>query len=448
MAITTEIISAINQICAERGIDKEEVIVSLEQGILKAYLYEINREEADNVKVEMNRETGEIKVLVQKEVVKRVTDDTVQISDKNARLFAKKVKVGDKIEIEIPFEQFGRIAAQVAKQVLIQGVREKEKDAIIREYKDQVGNIFSALMQRMHKDSAIFEIGKAIAFMPRENQVPGEFYKSGDRYKVLLMSIEDNDQGKHLIVDRASSKFLNTLFAMEVPEIESGVIEIVECAREAGSRSKVAVKSNQEGIDPIGSCVGQKGVRIASVMDELGLEKIDIIEWSPKIEQFVANALSPAKVESVKIIEEKDELGSKIRVAKVKVNADQLSLAIGRDGQNVRLAYKLVGMKIDIEGKGELPIKEKETVLEESKVSIEEGKETEKIENDKVEEAVVEVSATEEKPAEEAVKNVDVQAEKIADDSNLKAEKASKNADSKKEKKDSVKKTKTKTKKK
>ncbi len=350
MAITTEIIAAINQICAERGIDKDEVMSSLEEGMLKAYLAEIDREEAQNVKVHMDRETGNIKMLVQREVVARRTDPHTQITLKEAKAIAPDVKKGDILETEIPFERFGRIAAQVAKQVLMQGVREHEKEAILKEYKDKVGEIFSALMQRMQRDRVVFEIGKATAYMPKENQVPGEFYKSGNRYKVLLKEIEDSELGKFLIVDRSSADFLKALFRMEVPEIESGAIEIVAVAREAGSRSKVAVKSNQEGIDPIGSCVGQKGVRIASIMDELGLEKIDIIEWHEEIEKFVENALNPAKVESVKIVEEKDEeTGKKIRVAKVSVPEDQLSLAIGRDGQNVRLAYKLVGMKIDIE---------------------------------------------------------------------------------------------------
>lgn len=349
MAVTTEIIAAINQICAERGIDKEEVFVALEEGMLKAYLFEIEKEQAENVSVQIDREIGQIRMLVRKTVKTKVSDSDTEISLKEAKKIASNVKKGDIIETEIPFEKFGRIAAQVAKQVLMQGVREKEKEAILKEYTDKVGQIFSALMQRMQKDRAVFEIGKATAYMPKENQVPTEFYKAGDRYKVLLKTIEDSDQGKYLVVDRASADFLKALFIMEVPEIESGVIEIKAIAREAGSRSKVAVKSNQEGIDPIGSCVGQKGVRITAIMDELGMEKVDIIEWDDNAQEFIKKALSPAKVDSVKIVEEKDDEGKKIRVAKVQVPEDQLSLAIGRDGQNVRLAYKLVGMKIDIE---------------------------------------------------------------------------------------------------
>jgi len=192
-------------------------------------------------------------------------------------------------------------------------------------------------MQRMQKGMAVMEIGKATAYMPPEEQISNEFYRVGERYKVLLKSIEDSQ----VIVSRADPKFLIELFKLEVPEIESGVVEIKAVAREAGSRSKIAVVSHQDGIDPIGSCVGQRGIRIANIMNELGEEKIDIIEWDEEIENFVANALSPAKVDSVKI---KDETATVISPT------DQLSLAIGREGQNVRLAWKLTGIKIDIEG--------------------------------------------------------------------------------------------------
>jgi N utilization substance protein A len=220
-------------------------------------------------------------------------------------------------------------------------------------------------MQRMQKGSAIFEIGKATAMMPVEEQVSNEFYRIGERYKVLLKSIEDSE----VIVSRADPKFLVELFKLEVPEIESGVVEIKAVAREAGSRSKIAVVSHQDGVDPIGSCVGQRGIRIANIMNELGEEKIDIIEWSEDEEEFVANSLSPAKIESVKIDE---------NTAVVTTEADQLSLAIGKEGQNVRLAWKLTGYKIDIlgpDGESQVEEEEIEESVEEKKVESAEEKE-------------------------------------------------------------------------
>jgi len=213
------------------------------------------------------------------------------------------------------------------------------QDAVISEYSDKIGEIFTALMQRMQKGDVIFEIGKATAVMPKEEQISNEFYRLGDRYKVLLKKIVDSE----MIVSRSDPNFLIGLFKLEVPEIESGVLEVKAIAREAGSRSKMAVASKEEGVDPIGSCVGQRGIRIANVMNEIGEEKIDIIEWDEDDEKFVANALSPAKIDSVVIEGDK---------ATVTVPEDQLSLAIGREGQNVRLACKLTGFKIDIISNG------------------------------------------------------------------------------------------------
>jgi N utilization substance protein A len=249
--------------------------------------------------------------------------------------------LGDVVEVELPREGFGRIAAQTAKQVILQQIRESEKDAVLSEYSGKVGEVFTALMQRMQRGQAVFEIGKATAYMPQDEQISNEFYRVGDRYKVLLKGIEDTVRGKELVVSRSSEDFLVELFTMEVPEIENGVVEVKAVAREAGSRSKMAVVSHQEGVDPIGSCVGQRGIRIANVMSELGEEKIDIIEWDEDPAVFVANALSPAKAESVEIDG---------NTAIVKVEEEQLSLAIGRDGQNARLAWKLTEYKIDIVG--------------------------------------------------------------------------------------------------
>ena len=361
MSMTSEFISAINQISAERGIEKEDIFLALESAILVAYKKEKfanidsdDEELGSNLTVELNRETGEFKLIATKEVVKKVKNNELEIGISEAEMISPNVEVGDSIQIEMPSEDFGRIAAQTAKQVIVQKIRESEKDAVISEYSDKVGEVFSALMQRMQKGQVVFEIGKATAFMPAEEQITNEFYRMGDRYKVLLKEIVDSQ----MIVSRADPKFLIELFKLEVPEIESGILEVKAIAREAGSRSKMAVVSNQAGVDPIGSCVGQRGIRIANVMNELGNEKIDIIEWDDDPEKFVANALSPAKIDDVKI--END-------TATVTVPADQLSLAIGREGQNVRLAWKLTGLKIDIVGaEGEVVKSEEGDTEEES----------------------------------------------------------------------------------
>jgi len=364
MAMTSEFVAAINQIAAERGIEKEEIFLALESAILVAYKKEkfqnlnLSEEEEEkmgaNLTVELDRETGEFKLIATKEVVAKVADDNMQISVSDAEMISPNVEVGDSIQLEMPAEDFGRIAAQTAKQVILQKMRESEKEAVLVEFNDKVGEIFSALMQRMQKGQVVFEIGKATAIMPQEEQISNEFYRLGERYKVLLKSIDDGQ----IIVSRADPKFLIELFKLEVPEIESGVVEVKAVAREAGSRSKIAVVSHQDGVDPIGSCVGQRGIRIANVMNEIGEEKIDIIEWDESPEKFVANALSPAKIASVKIEED---------TATVTVDEDQLSLAIGREGQNVRLAWKLTGFKIDIVGNGINKVEEKEenTVTEE-----------------------------------------------------------------------------------
>lgn len=338
--MVTEFVAAINQIASERGIDAAKVFEALESAVLAAFKREYGYEEAE-VTVEMDRESGAFKIVVKKVIAKDVADATKEISLAEARKINENLQEGDFVEIEQKVDDFGRIAAQTAKQVIMQQIREAEKDAVLSEYSGRVGEVFTAMMHRMQNGSAVFEIGKAMATMPPEEQVGNEFYRIGERYKVLLKGIEDSPRGKTLIISRSAPDFLIELFKMEVPEIESGVVEVKACAREAGSRSKMAVVSHQDGVDAIGSCVGQRGVRIANVMSELGEEKIDIIEWREDIEEFVEKALSPAQVISVSVDGD---------IATVKVEEDQLSLAIGKDGQNVRLAAKLTGLKIDIQG--------------------------------------------------------------------------------------------------
>lgn len=384
MSMTSEFITAINQISAERGIDKVEIFQALEEAILVAYKKEKfglevpEEEKQPNWSAELNRETGEFKLIASKEVVKKAKDVEKEISLSEAEMISPNVEVGDIIQIEMPSEDFGRIAAQTAKQVILQKIRESEKEAIISEYSDKVGEIFTALMQRMQRGEVIFEIGKATATMPQEEQISNEFYRLGERYKVLLKDIVDSQ----MIVSRADSDFLVGLFKLEVPEIESGVLEVKAVAREAGSRSKMAVTSHQDGVDPIGSCVGQRGIRIANVMNELGEEKIDIIEWDEDPEKFIANSLSPAKIDDVKVEED---------TATVTVPNDQLSLAIGREGQNVRLAWKLTGYKIDI-------VPADPDAIEEEKESEEQVEEKEEeVPVEEVKEEVVEEKVAEEK---------------------------------------------------
>ncbi|MCK9368758.1 transcription termination factor NusA [Candidatus Dojkabacteria bacterium] len=409
MAILTDFSAAINQIANERGIEASKIFDALKEAILVAYKREyFNESEVDlenpkeeNLTVEMNPENGSFRIIARKTVVKTVKDSQREISLVDAKLIQKDLKVGDVVEIELPSDEFGRIAAQTAKQVVLQKIRESEKDAILAEFSGKTGEVFNALMQRMQRGSAVFEIGKAVAVMPTEEQIPNEFYRIGERYKVILKDIVDSIRGKELVVSRSSSDFLIALFKMEVPEIESGVVEVKAVAREAGSRSKMAVISHQEGVDPIGSCVGQRGMRIANVMSELGEEKIDIIEYSDNIEEFIAHALSPAKVESVKI---------KNGVATVVVAEDQLSLAIGRDGQNVRLAWKLTNMKIDIvgpDGTAKKPEPKVEVKVSETALVVEEEKSL--VVGDKKEEP-------EEKPKKESKKRITSKPKEVKDE--------------------------------
>ncbi len=342
MSTNTELFAAINQIASERGIEAEEIFRSIEESLGVAYSKDFGQEEA-NYRGFIDRNSGAMKIFQVKEVVEEVKSPVSEIALEDATYLNNELEPGDSIEIEVQLEEdFGRIAAQTAKQVILQGIRESEREAILSQFDGKVGQVFTGLMQRMQRGSAVFEIGKAVAYMPKEEQVPNEFYRQGERYKLLLKSM--GEEGSTLIVTRADEEFLRALFEIEVPEIGTGAIEIKAAAREAGMRSKVAVISNQEGVDAIGSCVGQKGIRIGNIMSDLGEEKIDIVQWDEDKEKFIENALSPAKIISVEMPGSDDE------AVIVKVDEDQLSLAIGQAGQNVRLAAKLTECRIDIQG--------------------------------------------------------------------------------------------------
>jgi len=342
-------LAAINQIAAERNIDPNAVIEAIKAAVKTGFRRDYPEEEGSQLEVEIDSVAGSISVFANKKVVDKVITPATQIALKDAKKLEPKLKIGDHVMVDItPSGDFGRVAAQAAKQVILQNIREFEKESVMREFKDKMGEIDYGVVQRMDGDNVIFEIRRAIAIMPKEDRIPIEFYKPGSRLKILLKTIAETPRGKQLIVSRSDPDFLKGLFALEVPEILSGSVEIKAIAREAGSRTKVAVTSNAEGVDPIGSCVGQKGVRINAIMNELRFgnyeEKIDIILWDDDQATFLANALSPAQVTMVTII------NPETKEAKVIVPDDQLSLAIGREGQNVRLAAKLTGWNIDIQG--------------------------------------------------------------------------------------------------
>jgi N utilization substance protein A len=346
--VQTDILSALRQLAAERKVEFE-VLLEITKDAIAYSFGDDQGYERENLVVEIEPEEGYIGVFTFKEVVKKVEDDKSEITLENATKLEKKAKLGDKIKVDItPKGDFGRIAAQAARQILFQKLREAEKDAVIQQYKDKVGTIVNVVVQRVTQEGdVICELNKARALMPKNERIMTEFYKLGGNLRVLLKEINEDDKGnKVIVVSRSDGGFLNELFKMEVPEIESGTVEIVSIAREAGSRSKVAVRSMADGVDPIGACVGQKGVRINAITNELkngsNEEKIDIILWDEEIETFLMNAIRPA--ESMKVL-----IGSKAeRSATIVVPESQYSLAIGIGGQNARLANKLTGWKIDI----------------------------------------------------------------------------------------------------
>jgi len=371
MAVFSDFLSAINQISAERGIDPDDVYEALEAAIRIGYKKRYGTEEA--LVVDFNRKEGNVSVYADKKVVKEVTNSSTQIALDDAKKIEPKLEVGDHVQVDITTSaDFGRITVQAAKQVILQKIREAEKEAVLKDFKDKIGEIETGIIQRMDGDNVLIEIRRATAILPASERLPGEYYRSGDRLKFLIKEIKKTVKGKQLILSRADADFLRELFALEVPEINSGSVEIKSIAREAGSRSKVAVVSNQEGVDPIGACVGQKGIRINNITDELKGEKIDIIIWDQDIARFINNSLSPAESKKINIYS--DEKSAEVIVAD-----DQLSLAIGKEGQNVRLAAKLTGWKIDIIGETESKeekkeekkiVKKKEEKKEEKKKTI------------------------------------------------------------------------------
>jgi N utilization substance protein A len=359
-----EIKSALAQISEERGIPFEKVIETLELAIAAAYKKEYGKK-GQIIKAKIDLETGEInfwqvkQVLSQEELEgeKKIKFNPERhILLEEAKKIDPKVKPGEEIMIPLKTQKdYGRIAAQTAKQVILQKIKEVERELIYQEYKAKEGEIVSGIVQRVEPKAVYLNIGKTLGILPKEEQVQGEFYRPGQRLKTYILKVEQTPKGPSVILSRSYPKLVSKLFELEVPEIQSGQLEIKSIAREPGSRTKIAVVSKAKEIDAIGAMVGQRGTRVGAVINELGGEKIDIILYSEKPEEYIANALSPAKVLEVKILPKNKALAI--------VSNEQLSLAIGKDGQNVRLAVKLTGWKIDVKSKEET---EKEEVEKEN----------------------------------------------------------------------------------
>jgi len=444
--------SALGQLEEERGIPKEKIIEAIEQALAAAYKKDYGKK-GQIVRAKFDLNTGstdfsQIKIVVDPEKILPETEDEESLDEKtqqktnkdksdasqdtdnetnekeseklirfnpehhilleDARKIKKNAEPED--ELEFPLEtkdDYGRIAAQTAKQVIIQRIREAEKTSVMAEYDEKQGEIISGTVQRMERGNIFVDLGKTTGILPYDEQIPGEHYKQGERIRAYLYSVEETPRGISLRLSRSHPKFIAKLFEVEAPEIANGVVEIKEIAREAGSRSKIAVFSNDDHIDPVGSCVGQRGVRVSTVMSELGGEKIDIIEWSEDAIQFIEDSLSPAKIERVETNEENKH-------AVIEVSEDQLSLAIGKGGQNVRLAAKLTGWKIDIkgiEGEASTETNEEKTDVKKTETKAEVPETESPIESEKEEMPSEEVRPAEE--IEDATKEASIIEEEI-----------------------------------
>jgi N utilization substance protein A len=334
---------AIEQVGREKGIATEVLFEALESALLSASKRTMGV--GDNTRLTLDRETGAIRVYAEKRVVERVTDPKLEMSLGEAQRLRPSAQLEDLVEVELEMKELGRIAAQTAKQVILQRVRE----AIFSEYKDREGTLVRALVHRIEKRTVILDMGRTEAVLPEREQIPGERYMAGDRVRAYIMEVKNTPKGPQVVLSRAHPGFLVRLFETEIPEIAEGIVQVRGAAREPGERAKLAVASTKRDVDPIGACVGLRGTRIQVIVKELRGEKIDIIEWSDDLVTLVSRALSPAKVSSVTIVGEGEE-----RSALVVVPDSQLSLAIGKKGQNARLAAKLTGLRVDVKSETEL----------------------------------------------------------------------------------------------
>jgi N utilization substance protein A len=329
----------------EKGISKEVVISSLCDAMVAAYKKHLHIKEIENVEAFLDEQSGEIGIFKGKTVVESVEDPDNEISLAEAKEIDEAVELGDEVKLEVTPEQFGRIAAQAANQVLTQRIREAERNLVLNEFLDKKGTLITGIIQKIDdRRNVIVNIGKTDAIMPRKEQIPGEYYKPGNRIRVFVLNVKETTRLPQVIVSHGHAEIVRELFELEVPEIEDGIVEIKSISREAGNRTKIAVWSNDPEVDSVGACIGPRGSRIQTIVSELKNEKIDIVRYSEDPVEYIVNALSPARVVSVDIMAD-DEYSHE---ALVVVPDDQLSLAIGREGQNVRLAHKLTNWKIDI----------------------------------------------------------------------------------------------------
>lgn len=337
---------AFNEIAELRSLPKDIVMEALQNALVSAYRRDVGASAAQKVEVNIDPNTGRARIFVEKEVVDEVQDQRTEVTLEKARYYEPEANYGDTVMVQLEgtTKKFGRIAAQTAKQVILQKIREAERNSLFEEYIDREGDLITGTVQSLNPAMITLSLGRAEAVLPRNQQIPGERYKAHDKVRALLLEVKRSNRGPQIVVSRSHRNMLRRLLEYEVPEIYNGQVEIKNIAREAGYRSKVAVAALQEGIDPVGACVGMRGIRIQNIVKELHDEKIDVIEWNPNQEQFIAKALSPSRVSGV-YLEDDPYTG---RTAVVIVPDDQLSLAIGREGQNARLAAKLTGWRIDI----------------------------------------------------------------------------------------------------
>ena len=334
----------IEQVGKDKGIDRKVIIEALEQAVLTASRKKYGHQ--GEIEVRYNEEAGEVELFQFKQVVAEVADPSIEISLDEARILDSEVEPGDSLGVKLGTD-FGRIGAQTAKQVILQKVREAERDNVYNEFKDRKGDLVSGTVQRMERGNVYVTIGRAEAVLLAKEQIPGEVYRQGERLRSYILDVQKNTKGPQIFLSRTHPGFVVKLFEMEVPEISEGIVKLISAAREHGERAKISVFSSDRAVDPVGACVGMKGSRVQSVVQELRGERIDIIPWSQDPAKYVCNALAPAKISKVFIDEE-------YRHMEVVVADDQLSLAIGKRGQNVRLASKLTGWKIDIKSESKM----------------------------------------------------------------------------------------------
>lgn len=357
-----EFIFAIDELEKEKEISKDLLLEAIESALVSAY--KKNYGTSQNVRVNIDRETGDIDVLMRKDIVEEVVDPFVEVSIEEAREIDTEYEIGDVIEYQVTPKDFGRIAAQTAKQVVVQRIREAERGMIYEDFINRQSEIVTGIIHRISNETVFINIGRTEGILAVTEQVRGEKYIVNNRIKVYIMDVKKTTKGPQVYLSRSHPGLVKRLFELEVPEIQDGIVEIKSIAREAGSRTKIAVYTDDENVDPVGACVGSRGIRVQAVVDELFDEKIDIINWSDDPEIMISSALSPAKVESVIINEEG-------KSATVIVPDYQLSLAIGKEGQNVRLAAKLCGWKIDIKSHSQYYPENNENITEEAFIETE-----------------------------------------------------------------------------